>query len=425
MAEYIFPARPVSPATATTVPAGQRVQANAPKMMGDTLVQMESDMATRVVVGAQRGIDAGLHYSGSPEYPRRISMVDPRVYTPANPYQSIMDAIALIQQDWGGAGQGSRFFGEVEIPPGPHQLSAAIEINGGQNISLIGSGMCLDDVTGWAGGHGMTTLIAPNSAGAWCIRLTASSFANQAGPRIENLTLLNGGGSGGGGIYVQRTSNGFFQRVAAFGFTSGIGWHFDGSAGDCQYHTLVDCRAFNSATGMYFQAADGDLISCKFSGNQSGSQNIQLGSIGLRTDVGAVASHGTKIQGFDTLLQADNDHTCSHHGLYLEDFYSYGIHVVGALGAGSNTGFYAHLNSINNALGMGRAGQPSSAANGGAGDRAIWIAHTNARHVKIETRHLFATNGASYNNAGVMTAIPFRTAGYVGPGQHWVDWCPA
>jgi hypothetical protein len=381
-----------SATTLPILPNNTPIAATKFTVQGDTEVAIKSDNTPEVRVGIERGSEQNAYTMR-----RRVKMIDPDVYVVANPYQSIMNAIAKQRHVWGSPGE--RHWAEIIIPPGVHALSAPIDTDWAQNFCLLGHGCGGDDLTPFATGTATTELIAPSSG--WAIRvLKSGSGQNAAGPRIENIGITSNNGAGGG-IYYERTGRIQIRNVRVYGFTSGYGiygtrWRDTGvynvndglGAGDTDYGCFDRVIIGECKYGVRMNGADATINHTLICNGNNGNDLI-ANSIGFWEGIGSNRTTGLLIQGFDTLLQSDEDQPSHHTGLRLEYFYSYGIRV--SLGSSTNHGWKADIQSLNNSLGWTNFGATA--------DVGIQF-EAGVKNCYATTRHMAASNPAKIRNAG-------------------------
>lgn len=322
--------------------------------------------------------------------PAVISVIDPRYYVPANMYQSINNAIDAVMDDHG------NWYGIVEIPPGIHTLADEITLTG-RNAHLRGVGSTGSEGVGGIGGAyhsggGVTQLVAPATAGKRGIVYDNGNNAFD-GPTLENLHIV-GNATAAGGINIRRSNNYKLIRCASGGFSTGYDFWFEGAGIISGYGYMERLMGFGSKYGIKMtETSTMRFVGCYFSGNRNRNISTIAASKGVW---GAYPDHGSSIfmgcafQGYEDLIDVENDENSIFLGCRLEDWDNIAVKLTKSGSAGGrNLGFQWIGGSVNNSIN----GSVGDAFNLGSG---------------VENSLVIGTNVAGYanlyvNNSGNLT----------------------
>lgn len=183
----------------------------------------------------------------------------------------------------------------LELTPGKVYAPAVGLTTSKVNIEIVGGGG-----TGQypAVGKGSTQIVAPAAGWGLTYNPAAASTFFQ-GPIIRGVTFVDLTGTAAGGLWIKRTNNWRVIDCAAVGFTTGIGFHSDGTGNLNQYPWLVNFGAYDCLIGVKFTETGGcRIIAPTIDAHGNDPSGVLAASTGIQIVSGAT-NHliGAVIQG--------------------------------------------------------------------------------------------------------------------------------
>jgi hypothetical protein len=208
-----------------------------------------------------------------------------------------------------------------------------------------------------ARGGGMCQLAAPAIAGKYAIKIETSSGHNFSGPTIKNLALI-GNATCAGGLYIGRYSNMRLDNIRTSDFSTGAGLWIRGDGTASQYGSIYMQRDSGSKYGIRISEGSGhSFFRAMLSGDRNNSDSLISGSKGIWLDAedlnGSCSFHGGNVQGYETLIDIEDDDGSSFHGVRGEGWdptTGFGIRLRNTLGGGGRckyTSFFGGLMNNN------------------------------------------------------------------------------
>ena len=231
--------------------------------------------------------------------------------------------------------------GRVFFPAGTYLLNSGLSTSTA-NMELYGVGGQGQDSSL---GHGATRFTIASGVVGFTFNPSAASSLFK-GPVLRNLYFTGASGATGG-ILLNRVNNYLLENVVCADFTTGYGFHHNGTGNVNQYGKMIGCGAHQCQVGNKQTLTNGlQILGGYFDGAGNASSPV-AGSTGIQIISGDTTSCvGVVVQGYETGIDVQAGEGESFVGCRLEVFTT-GIRIDDTDGASIIGG------SFNNSLAGG------------------------------------------------------------------------